>query len=168
MQEDTIIHKSKPPLDGEITNEELTKQLVAIYKVRGPRRIFEWTITIVLIGCVVWPVIFGKPLTSTGAVQLAEIGLHPRHLAVFMGFMGCLRLAILVYHGQLGGYCPWIRAGIAVICAFIWVQFLMANAIAAADRPETSIGIPLYFGLVVGELICCVRAVIDARYPVHI
>lgn len=115
----------------------------------------------------VWPILLGRGLHSTGNEFLERAGLYPQHVGIFIGMLGLMRMGVLGYYGQFWGACPWVRAVIALIAAVIWTEFLTALAMATVETGFTSSGIPNYFGLIIGELIVCHRAVTDARRPGH-
>jgi hypothetical protein len=114
-------------------------------------------------GYLVWPLILGKPLQSTGHEYLVQIGLDLKHIGAYIGVIGLLRLSVLVYCGRLFGICPWMRAACAMLAAIVWTELLTALIQSTSLTEVTSVGVPNYFAFLLGECLAAYRAIIDGR-----
>ncbi len=120
-------------------------------------RLFEWvmTISLLLIGMLIvqWP-----ESMSASAFRMVLRGVGPIHLGIFYMVIGGVRIAALAANGRWK-YGRYARALGAVGGAIIWGQMDYALLILMphAGTPPSP-GLPVYFCLVIGELISCYRA----------
>jgi hypothetical protein len=126
-------------------------------------RMFEWVMTIAMIGIALEIAIWPSSLQS-GSFRLLLIVISPTGLALFFGAFGLLRIAALIANGSWPEHGPRIRAMGAGAAAFMWIQMCVALILITPQlNGVPSAGIPVYFGLAVGELISAYRAISDAR-----
>ena len=126
-------------------------------------RLFEWVMTIIMISMAleiaVWP-----HTIATGSFRLMLHIISPTGLSLFFGAFGLLRIAALIANGSWPEHGPRIRAMGAGAAAFMWIQMCVALILITPQlNGVPSAGIPVYFGLTVGELISAYRAISDAR-----
>lgn len=120
-------------------------------------RLFEWVMTIALLGLgflvIQWP---QSVVVSDFRYILHAVG--PVHLGIFFIVIGGFRIAALIANGSWRRG-PIVRAVGALAGALVWGQMELALLllIPIAGTPPSP-GVPVYFGLVIGELISVYRA----------
>ncbi len=126
-------------------------------------RMFEWVMTIAMLGIALEIAIWPSSLRS-GSFRLLLIVISPTGLALFFGAFGLLRIAALIANGSWPEHGPRIRAMGAGAAALMWGQMCVALFLITPDQGGIpSAGIPVYLSLTVGELISAYRAISDAR-----
>lgn len=94
---------------------------------------------------------------------MLDIGFTQTEVNLFFFVAGAARIAALFANGAWPVYGPWVRAIGAIFAAVIWGQLMLALYGASRMTGTISPGVPVFFFLVVGELVSCYRAVSDGR-----
>lgn len=120
-------------------------------------RLFEWVMTMALLflGLLViqWP-----DTMASSAFRFILLVVGPIHLGILYLAIGGLRIVALIANGRWS-HGPKARAVGALAGALIWGQmdFALILLIPHVGSPPSP-GIPVYFCLVIGELISVYRA----------
>lgn len=120
-------------------------------------RLFEWVMTLALLMLGVLVVQWPDALAASAFRYILWI-VAPVHLGIFYIVVGGFRIAALIANGSWL-YGPYIRSVGALAGAVIWGQMDLALLllIPHAGTPPSP-GIPVYFCLIIGELISVYRA----------
>lgn len=121
-------------------------------------RLFEWIAALILIG------LGGKLVLHPGLIEHSTFRvmlqlITPVGLAWLLLILGLLRATTLAVDGQYRrDLTPQLRALLAGIAAVIWGQMGLALEMIAYQSGASTIGSPVYFGLMLGELFSCYRS----------
>lgn len=130
---------------------------------RCSNRMFEWISTAMMLGIAATLLLSPKSIEFSAFRLMLDAGLTQRSVEVFFLMAGWLRIIALFANGRLPVYGPAARAFGALAGAFIWGQMSVALLGLSPVTGTIAPGVPVYFALVVGELLSCVRAVRDGR-----
>lgn len=124
-------------------------------------RLFEWVAACSMLGIAV--TLAASPATiQRGSFRyMLDAGLTPSLLGPFFALVGVLRIIALYANGEWKPWGPRCRAAGALLGALIWGQMALALAQLTKDTSTISLGIPVYFCIILGELFSCYRAAAD-------
>lgn len=127
------------------------------------KRLFEVVMTMIMLSMV--PIFILSPDTiKIGSFRLMHrAGFDAFNLAIFFAVFGTIRIAAFIANGNWKVWGPRFRAIGAGAAAFIWFQMAYALLILSPQTGTLSVGIPVYFWLMVGEVVSCYRAAADGR-----
>jgi hypothetical protein len=127
-------------------------------------RLFEWITAVIMVGIATTIAISPRAVASGGFHLLQNLGLTAEVLVLLFAIGGCVRIAALWANGRWQVCGPWFRFGCALAGAFLWAQMCLALIEWSDGAGYVSIGVPVYAGLALGELISCSRAARDGRH----
>lgn len=120
-------------------------------------RLFEWIMAgifvAVSIELAIWP-------QAVGASNFRYLPLDNIALPILLLVIGASRIGALLANGRFWPqWTPKVRAFGALAAALIWFELAAALAVyvVSVGRPPSP-GIPVYLGLMLGEIITCYRA----------
>lgn len=106
-----------------------------------------------------WPAALG----ASSFRMILEV-VSTEYMAIFFLVFGLLRIAALIANGRWPAHGPRLRAMGAGAAAVMWGQMFIALLLIVSHRQGIpSPGIPIYFALMIGELISAYRAMSDER-----
>lgn len=128
------------------------------YSAPASDRLFEWMTSSMMICSAfllaIWPHSIG-----TGSYKLMlQVGVSAQFLSLTFGTFGILRMVALVVNGLWPTWGPRLRAIGAAGGAFVWAQMFMAltwYSLVTTYPPSPSMGLSVYFFLMIGELRSC-------------
>lgn len=143
--------------------ERISRFLGAVVK-PCRERLFEWLAAMMMIGIALLLIVSPQSLESGSYRYMLGVGLHASLLSCLCLCGGGTRLCALMANGLWPLWGPRLRAFGAVAGAYLWFQMFLA--LASFTSPSgPSIGLPVYFTLMVGEFVSCWRAATDVIKP---
>lgn len=124
-------------------------------------RLFEWITSGMMLGIALDIAYSPHAIAAGGFHLLQNLGLTPRVLIAFFLITGLARLGSLYANGHLPIYGPWCRVACAALGAFIWAQMMLSLVVWSEAGDYLSIGVPVYFFLMVGEIVSSAMAAKD-------
>lgn len=124
-----------------------------IYYVKG--RVFEWTFALSTLFAGLECLYFDNVI-SFGAFRWLLLVLSQKSIGTFMLFMGWIRLAALMFNGQMlfGRKIGWAIRGIcAVLSASLWSQFALSLLTQSLENGVPSLGLPFWTMFTLAELL---------------
>jgi hypothetical protein len=144
-------------------NHENMKKIAELVDHYLVGRLFEWTMSIAMIGLsfeiFIWP-----QTLKTSAFHFILLVMSGQFIGLFMMIVGVGRSFGLILNGhQINGHRigPLIRSGFSIISAFMWVQFALALVQQSIAQGIPSPGCPFWFMFTFAELFVVYRAVVN-------
>lgn len=126
--------------------------------------LFEWLTATMMTGIALCVVITPKTIEMGAFRYMLDAGFTPFMAFLFFIGAGGLRMLALIANGRLryGTHC---RAAGALVGAFMWFHMAYALIQLTEITGTLSVGIPVYFVLMIGEVISCYRVALHAHHP---
>lgn len=125
-------------------------------------RLFEWVAATTMIFISMTLALPGETLERSALSPLLFHGVTEEGLASFFGICGTLRGVALFANGRLRPSGARMRAFGAIAGALVWVQLAVVLFFDSLISGKPSFLLPIFIGLVGGEMVSCYRAVFDA------
>jgi hypothetical protein len=124
-------------------------------------RIFEWSTASMMIGIALCVLITPKTIDLGAFRLMTDAGFSALPVGITFAIVGAVRFFALYRNGRMQPYGAWMRAGGAMIAAFMWFQMCLALVLLTELTGTLSIGIPVYAVLTAAEVYSCYRAAAD-------
>lgn len=121
-------------------------------------RLFEWVTSSALLAIALQTAIWPQVISASNFRYILLV-INSLDLSILLFFVGIIRLAALIANGRYWPtISPRLRAFGALLGALIWFQifFALLQLVPKVGSPPSP-GIPVYFALMMGELISCYR-----------
>jgi hypothetical protein len=146
-----------------MTLEEAASKLLEKEKpIHATNRLFEWMMSGMMLG-IAFTLALPQDTLAQGPLHILVVyGVTDNLLTLFFGLTGLFRCVALYLNGKMPVWGPRIRAIGAMGAALIWAQLAVILLVSTKELGYTSIGVPVYSFLVLGEFISIYRATFDA------